>query len=273
MTISPSINIPSENANDFDNKANNYVKWISQTCNEATMAFRNYGLLSAGSNSIISLSVGPKSIVINANSAFVPGMYVRISSTKNIDNYWMSGFVTAYTAGTLTLDVDVDHVSGDIQDDSWVIFPSSFVLTKNKIQSEIYVHSGNGLGTTNTAIARFLTIAINKGTDITYSDSAANGALFTTNQNGLYMMSFGHNSSASATTYGISINSTQLSTSILSINTSDILCRMNGTSNSLGVTVNSIKYLNVGDLVRPHCSLSMNSTDGVVSYFRITRVI
>ena len=51
---------------------------------------------------------------------------------------------------------------------------------------EVYVNSGNGLGSVNTYVRRFTTTVRNVGTAITYADSATLGASFTINETGFY---------------------------------------------------------------------------------------
>jgi hypothetical protein len=72
-------------------------------------------------------------------------------------------------------------------------------------QSEIALDTGNGIGTGANGISarRFAHATVNVGTDITYTDSVADGASFTINTNGLYTFSF---TDLNSTSVGISLN-------------------------------------------------------------------
>lgn len=117
--------------------------------------------------------------------------------------------------------------------------------------SQIRLHTGNGRGSTNIAIRRFATVVENIGTDITYTDSTTDGATFTVNSDGWYEISYADVSASAASTYGISLNSTQLTTGIQSITTSDVL-KMQTVAASLGASVEICVYLETGDIIRAH---------------------
>ena len=106
-------------------------------------------------------------------------------------------------------------------------------------------------GSTNTAIRRFLNVTENIGTAITYSDSATLGASFTINENGNYSISY-NDQFAVTTAIGLSLNSTQLTTGVLSINVSDkVAISTIGTVNN-PYFVGASLFLRAGDIIRPH---------------------
>jgi VCBS repeat-containing protein len=119
-------------------------------------------------------------------------------------------------------------------------------------QSMVRLNTANGFGSTNIVIRRFTNVVTNQGSDITYADSAANGATFTINTNGVYAFSYS-DSAGSALSMGLSLNSAQLTTSIDSITMSTKLI------NTTTVTTDDKAcgwsgYLQVGDVVRAHTS-------------------
>lgn len=135
--------------------------------------------------------------------------------------------------------------------------------------SEVIVNTGNGSGSTNTVIRRFSVTESNVGSDITYADSATNGASFTVNATGIYGMSYTDENSGTAT-LGISRNSNQLTTSIASITTANevVLANMvSGNPTNVGAQIS----LNSGDVIRPHNGTGLNSTSTYVK-FRIIRL-
>jgi hypothetical protein len=86
------------------------------------------------------------------------------------------------------------------------------------LPSMVRLTTANGFGSTNTCIKRFTTTVISQGSDITYADSATLGASFTINANGVYAIAISV-TGAVTNPAGISKNSTQLTTSVLSITT------------------------------------------------------
>jgi len=140
-------------------------------------------------------------------------------------------------------------------------------------RSEVTLYAGNGYGSTNTKIRRFTTTLINTGSDITYADSATDGASFTINTAGVYCMSYGDANTGGLAYVGISLNSSQLTTSIQSINAADMVAvALTGNSSFDGPNVMSnCKILAVNDVIRAHTDSNANDTSGLAR-FTITMV-
>jgi hypothetical protein len=138
-----------------------------------------------------------------------------------------------------------------------------------KSASMVRLHTANGYGSTNTVIRRFTTVLKNQGSDITYSDSATLGTTFTINASGVYAISYTENFTNSYV--GISLNSTQLTTGIQSINATDALA-LAFTAITNGVSCAAwTGYLLAGDVIRPHCNaVAAGSTP---TQFTIARVV
>jgi hypothetical protein len=130
----------------------------------------------------------------------------------------------------------------------------------------------NGAGSTNTAIRRFTTTVISQGTDITYADSATLGATFTVNANGVYAISY-CDAFGSSQYVGLSLNSTQLSTSIDSINNADKLIYGDTAAANVISAVAWSGYLASSSVVRAH-GIAGLSNSAVLNRcsFTITRV-
>lgn len=139
-------------------------------------------------------------------------------------------------------------------------------------QSMVRMDTANGNGSTNTAIRRFTTATTNQGTDITYADSAANGATFTINTNGVYAISY--SDSFSASDYmGISLNSAQLTTSVNTITAATCLASLWLSTGNLNGCVAWAGYLPAGSVIRAHTNNTPgNGTFGSGSHFTIARV-
>lgn len=110
---------------------------------------------------------------------------------------------------------------------------------------EITFNTSNGYGSTNTTIRKFTTMTDNGHGHITGANDAADGASVTINTPGLYYMNY-MDSLASATSYGISRNSTA---TIGSVSLTD---RLAHTEASAAQTqfISALRWLNAGDVIR-----------------------
>lgn len=118
-------------------------------------------------------------------------------------------------------------------------------------QSMIRLSTGNGWGSTSTAIRRYLTQSVNQGTDITYVDSGTLGAVFTINTNGVYAISTSDNFNA-ANWIGISLNSASLTTSVNSLLAAEVLSAVTSPAASQSGACAWTGYLAAGSVIRPH---------------------
>lgn len=134
----------------------------------------------------------------------------------------------------------------------------------------VRLHTANGYGSTNTAIARFTTAVTNTGTGITYADSATLGGSFTINEAGVYAITY-NTFAAVALDFGLSLNSTQLTTSINSITTADRLAMSTSPAGGYMATVTWTGRLSAGDVVRAHADTTAFSAGGKTQ-FTITQV-
>lgn len=144
----------------------------------------------------------------------------------------------------------------------------------NKIYNglnSIRVHTDNGFGSTNTAIRKFSNVAHNLGTAITYTSSATDGDSFTINESGIYAVSFSDNFSVAAH-IGISLNSSQLTTSISAINIADCLSLTYTPSGAAAGAPSWTGYLKAGDVIRPHCGVSLTNSTVSGETFSIAKV-
>lgn len=138
--------------------------------------------------------------------------------------------------------------------------------------STVKVTTGNGSGSTNTKIRRYSTTAISTGSDITYADSATNGASFTINASGLYSISRTDKNSASAITFGVTKNTASGSTGIGSVAASELVCVTDAGSTTRG-SCSIVVPLSAGDVIRPHDgTTTADDTTASGSYFSITRL-
>jgi hypothetical protein len=132
-------------------------------------------------------------------------------------------------------------------------------------QGEIVVFGGgtnpSGTGTTDTNIRQFnATTTVETGTSISVVTNAANGTVFTINQDGVYSMMVYDVSSNTAAHIGISRNSTQLTTNIESITAADRLAIVyeSNVSGAGPMTTSVTRRLDAGDEIRAHYTSGMS---------------
>jgi len=143
------------------------------------------------------------------------------------------------------------------------------ILNQQTTRSMVRLNTAKGYGSTNTCILRFLNTVSNQGADVTYADSATLGGSFTINAPGVYAVVFTWASTTSAV-FGLSLNSTQLSMSINSINVAD---RISAGYQATGFPGSSpwVGFLPAGAVIRAHTDGAASGT-AALSAFTITRV-
>lgn len=143
-----------------------------------------------------------------------------------------------------------------------VVFPQNSALT-----SFVKVTTANGFGSTRTGVRRFTTVLSQIGSDITYEDSAANGASFTINTNGIYAITY-VDSSSEAADYGVSIN-TAANGAPASL--ADILLEVTSSTANHRDGPSFIQPLVAGSVLRPYSSAANTGSTGK-AWFMIVRI-
>ena len=138
--------------------------------------------------------------------------------------------------------------------------------------SEVFLHTTNGFGSTNTVIRRWTTTITNTGSDITYADSATLGGTFTINTTGLYAIHYSDEFNATIIWMGISVNSSQLTSAVHTITTADVIAINNCESASHTGGVSIVVKLTAGDVVRAHATVQPSGSSTALTRFAITRV-
>lgn len=153
----------------------------------------------------------------------------------------------------------------------WYFTPGGYLMTAVG-DSAVVVHTGNASGSTNTAIMRYTTILTNVGSAITYADSATLGASFTINETGIYSIMMQQTSNLANVSFGVSKNSTQLTTSVVTINQADRL--LYGTANDSADTLvlAIVERLTAGDVIRAHGPVTYTQHTQSTSRFSIRKV-
>lgn len=125
-------------------------------------------------------------------------------------------------------------------------------LTRIAVQSMVRLYGANGYGSTNPVIRRFGTTLVYQGNDITFADSATLGSSFTINTSGVYSITYTECYSTSNNRLGISLNSSQLTTGIDSINAADRLAAKEAYIANFSNAVSWTGFLPAGSVIRPH---------------------
>ena len=238
------------------------IKEIVPTLNTSIslLDLSDYQTTSVTSNAI---GTGSKTFVVDGDKLFQKGMFLTIADNAAPNTNYMIAQVDSYSEASLSVTSMYSAGTGTLTD--WVISfsaPAQPFVTDN----EVIVTGQNGRGSTNTAIPRFTTVYRDVGTDITYADSATLGASFTINRRGIYGISYTAGSTTSNLYLGLSLNSSQLSTNIVSITNADRLIIEKAADSNKSATVFTSIELDVGDVVRPHISTS----DVLLSTQRLT---
>ena len=134
--------------------------------------------------------------------------------------------------------------------------------------SVIELTTGNGRGTTSTCIRRYAVVKQNIGPAMTYNDSGIDGMSVLVNLPGTYFMS-STDTYTGVANIGISLNSNQLTTLIISITLTD---RIGIHANSGNVIVQLSRFikLNINDIVRVHqLSTGVPSVSNLVNFYMI----
>ena len=283
--IKPSINDPTDQdlwggyLNSNLDSQDTTLKLVSDKANLSSPAVSNktanYTVLSADQNKLITVDATSGSVTITLIAAATAGSGFKIGIKKTDSS---ANVVTIDANGTETIDGQLTYALSNQYEDVFLVCDGSTwhiqdtLLASATINSSIRVGTANGNGSTNTAIRRFSSTISSVGTDITYADSATLGASFTINKNGCYAISYADQSNTTQYGFGISKNSTQLSTSIASITAADRLIiaytANNGAPSVACVTV----ILSSGDVIRPHNDLVATNGTAALSSFTITRI-
>ena len=213
---------------------------------------------------------------INASTSGGGGVIVSSDATGNLDIQSGGSTVVAVTSagvavtGTLAASGAVSGTTGTFTG-AVSGTTGTFTGAVTTPLSYVRLNTTNGYGSTNNKIRRFTTIVNNVGTDITYADSATLGGTFTLNTAGVYSVSC-NDQFTSPNWFGVSINSTQLTTAITNITTADILAvNITGSASYLN-TASATFYAAATSIVRLHTDGAASSTNPTLCQFTIARV-
>lgn len=127
------------------------------------------------------------------------------------------------------------------------------------------LNTGNGHGSTDTAIRRFSTTEIDVGDAFTYADSATTGMSVTINRDCVASITYNDRYSASTTIAGVSLNSGSGSTPISSLVAGQRIAIDYSTTDDFNCATITRRFKK-NDVVRAHTNGNPNNTTAVVAF-------
>lgn len=174
--------------------------------------------------------------------------------------------IVKWTDGRLYLS-KANGNKGNVPGSSPTYWESLYADVGNHI---ITARQGNGYAATNTKRRKYSVIESNIGTAATYVNDASLGFQITIVEPGMYEFIRRDHRSAGSAYFGISKNSTQLTTDIDSITQTDIVCATS--SGTLGSETSRTILCAAGDVIGPHDMGNMDSTSGFTSMFSCRKI-
>jgi hypothetical protein len=255
------------------------------------------GKFTAGTVTAVEARVGLPNSYTSADTSIIPSIqavgssYVEFSSTTFFGEsvliepsvtYVTFGRVSSTTDGTVKSNANSIGVTGaDLtlfasipvdgltatETKTWT---ATQAVVTEEADSMVQVNTTSGYGSTGTRIRRFSNLVSSIGSDITYVDSATDGASFTVNSSGIYSVSYTDSFSA-AGQIAISKNQTlPLTTNAASLGTEALAA---ATSSSVDIEINAAwtGYLEEGDILRPVTNGTSNSSSPTICSFTVAK--
>lgn len=159
---------------------------------------------------------------------------------------------------------------------TWATAPSMISLYSDDITpptdySCIRLGTTSGYGSVNTAVRRFTSAIKNTGVGLEYADSATGGTSLTCTIKGRYAFTYFEQFNAGAN-FGLSLNSAQLTTDIVSITAADALVIGSTPAANLLAGVSITLELAPGDVVRPHSGSGVSGSAPALARLNAQRI-
>jgi hypothetical protein len=239
-----------------------------------TVTNAGYSLLTADPYGSVLVTAGSGTRTVNLPA--VADNTGRVVTIRKMDDVSGSFYVIVDASGTETIDGALTFLLID-QDDSvtllcdgtqWMVISKSI---GSRVVSRVRDSVPAGYGSTNTRIHRIETRIIGTGNAINGTTSSTNGNTYTIRQSGIYSICFNTQSTASGIIFGISRNSTELTTSILSITAAHRLAVSDSPTN-YSASIAWTGRLDYNDVIRPHGDATAALVDNGHTYFEIQKI-
>ncbi len=229
----------------------------------------NNQIVLTGTATVTGFTVAPqlgvtREIICQTTPSFTAGANMLISGLSSGETYTAQANdvinVRALTVSKFIL--TIEKASGK----------PNLIITNTKLD---VMNGTPGVGSVNTRIRRFLTVNTNtgQGVDWTFTQSATLGDSVTILRSGVYSVYYIDQQQASNGYFGISINSTQLSTSISAINTAHVFSSsMTPSSNYSSVPQSRTAYIASSSVLRAHVGGAVFNNDNTNNRLIIERL-
>lgn len=191
----------------------------------------------------------------SGNAIGVTGNPLKVSGAAGSTNHFVtttadSGLTNSTNLGALTTGILKHTVSAGASTIATATAGSDYLagFTNSRIQ----VDTGNGTGAVNTKIRIFSNATVSTGSDITRATSANNGDSFTIVTAGVYAITYSDFSTAASCTIGLSVNSNELTTGILTITATNILSHASTAGANQTICVSYVGAFSANDVIRAH---------------------
>ncbi|MFZ4411513.1 MAG: beta strand repeat-containing protein [Bacteroidales bacterium] len=220
---------------------------------------------SVGVGHIVQSSTARGYALVAASQQSLNRLLLRSTETASNSTINQAVPVTFANGDTITLTASVPIQTWSSNQTTSTTIPLTTAQLVQTPDSTLRVSGLNGNGSVGTQIRRFSTIDLNVGSDISYQDSATNGASFTVLTSGTYSISYTDSFAAGASYLGISLNAVSLTTGVSSSPVStEILAKEQTTGADTPAMVSWEGYLNAQDIIRPKTNGAANGAQGGV---------
>lgn len=217
--------------------------------NVALLAFNTNDLRGTSSTAYTPNATGEQDFTVETGKSWVPGMWVTGGYTLNGKEYW-AGPIVSYSGSILRVDVKVKSNTSTSRSNWQIAFsPPVFDLIGDH---QVVVRNGNGYGSTNVKRRRYSTLVESVGTSITYADSAANGATFTINDDGLYVIQRTEEFNTTPGKGGVALNPSSGTNNYTLLSFDEKLGTLSNDANTPMCTLSITRKLAAGDVVVMH---------------------
>jgi len=196
------------------------------------------------------LGNGDKTFTVSAGKSWLPGQIVNIADAALPTTNIMTAAISAYSGTSLSVTVLQFLGTSGTTISSWVISLSAMPSVPT-VTSELKLTTFAGTGSTNTTVHRFSVTDTNTATaDLAYASSATLGDTITVLTAGWYRIK--HLCVVTtATSVGVTLNCTQLSTAIASLSTpNQLISKLVNLTSASNLYADSTIYLAINDVLR-----------------------
>jgi len=141
-----------------------------------------------------------------------------------------------------------------------------------EVKHSIHLNTGAGHGSSSLNIRRIETSVASNGTALTVAHSSTLGTIVTVKEDGVYSIFYMDAKGSAGSSFGASINSSELTTTIFDLTPADIMAAATQPTGGARHSVSATRYLNAGDIIRPHTDRGPDGTSAAGTIFVVTKI-